>query len=205
MPKKAKNAKIASEQLQKKTDKKAKTSAASSESSDVATEQHDFTKIELRVGQISKVWNHESAEKLYCEEIEVGEDAPRQIASGLREHYTLGQMLGRRLIVVCNLKKANLVGFDSFGMVLCAKSESGKVEFVTPPENAAIGERIFLEGVVSSEPYSSAQTKKYKVWEKVIAPHLKTNGDGVATWQSLPLMTSAGPCVVETAVNSPIS
>ena len=38
------------------------------------------------------MWNHPDAERLYCEEIDVGEDAPRQIASGLREHYALGDM-----------------------------------------------------------------------------------------------------------------
>ena len=47
---------------------------------------------------------HETADKLYCEEIDVGEAEPRQIASGLVPHYTLEQMMGKRLIVVANLK-----------------------------------------------------------------------------------------------------
>jgi tRNA-binding EMAP/Myf-like protein len=143
--------------------------------------------------------------RLYCEEIEMGEEAPRQIASGLRDHYSLEEMQGRRLIVVCNLKKASLMGFSSSGMVLCAKSEDGKVEFVTPPEDAPVGERIVLEGVPDAEPYSASQVKKYKVWEKVIAPHLKTDATGVATWQGIPLMTSTGKLTVKSAANSPIS
>ena len=60
-------------------------------------DQPDFTKIDIRVGQINKVWLHPEADKLYCEEIDVGEDAPREIASGLREHYTLEQMEGRKV------------------------------------------------------------------------------------------------------------
>jgi tRNA-binding EMAP/Myf-like protein len=135
----------------------------------------------------------------------MGEDAPRQIASGLRDHYTLEEMQNRRLIVVCNLKKASLMGFSSSGMVLCAKSDDGKVEFVTPPEDAAIGERIVLESVPDCEPYSSSQIKKYKVWEKLISPHLRTDAEGVATWQGIALKTSTGKLTVKSAVNSPIS
>lgn len=202
--KRAKNAKMAAEQQQKKAEKKAAAASSSAKSTE-SEDQHDFTKIELRVGQITKVWHHETADKLYCEEIDIGEDSPRQIASGLRDHYSLEEMQNRRLIVVCNLKKASLMGFSSSGMVLCAKSEDGKVEFVTPPEGAAVGERIQLEGVPDKEPYSASQVKKYKVWEKLIAPHLKTNESGVATWQNTPLVTSSGVCTVKSAVNSPIS
>lgn len=45
-----------------------------------------------------------TAKRLYCEEIDVGEEAPRNIASGLVPHYSLGEMKGRRVIVMCNLK-----------------------------------------------------------------------------------------------------
>lgn len=213
--KKAKNAKVAADQQKKKADKKSssvasskasKSAATASASADATEEQHDFTKIELRVGQISKVWNHETGDKLYCEEIDMGEEAPRQIASGLRDYYTLEEMQGRRLIVVCNLKKASLMGFSSSGMVLCAKTEDGRVEFVTPPEDAAVGERIVLDGVPVSEAYSASQVKKYKVWEKVIAPHLRTDESGAATWKGLHLMTAAGQkLTVKSAINAPIS
>ncbi len=100
--------------------KKAK-EAAKSKANKNAPDQPDFTKIDIRVGQINKVWLHPEADKLYCEEIDVGEDAPREIASGLREHYTLEQMEGRKVLVVCNLKAAKIVGFTSNGMVLAAK------------------------------------------------------------------------------------
>ncbi|RLN10132.1 hypothetical protein BBJ28_00023514, partial [Nothophytophthora sp. Chile5] len=103
--------------------------------------QPEITKLDIRVGQIVKVWKHETADKyvaqplcscrsllnhlvlmhrLYCEEIDVGEDAPRQIASGLVYHYSLEEMQGRRVLVLCNLKPRNLVGFRSHGMVMCA-------------------------------------------------------------------------------------
>ena len=69
-----------------------------------------------------QVWNHPEADKLFCEEIDVGEEGgPRQITSGLREHYTLEEMQDRKVLVVCNLKAAKIVGFNSNGMVLAAK------------------------------------------------------------------------------------
>lgn len=99
--------------------------------------QPEITKLDIRVGKIVKVWKHETADKLYCEEIDVGEDAPRQIASGLVHHYSLEQMQDARVLVLCNLKPRNLVGFRSHGMVMCAAVplEDGKekVAFVTPP------------------------------------------------------------------------
>lgn len=73
------------------------------------------------------MWNHESADRLYCEEIDVGEGEPRAIASGLREHHTLEDMQGRLVLVVCNLRPAKLAGFMSNGMVLAAKGSDGKV------------------------------------------------------------------------------
>src|SRR3546814_465462 len=64
--------------------------------------------------------------RLYCEEIDVGEDTPRQIASGLAKVYTLEEMQNRRIIVVCNLKPRKLAGFKSCGMVLCATNEGSE-------------------------------------------------------------------------------
>ena len=71
--------------------------------------------MEFRVGKIVSVHKHESADKLYCEMIDVGEAEPRAIASGLVMHYSLEEMQNRRLIVVANLKPRNLCGFRSNG------------------------------------------------------------------------------------------
>ena len=79
--------------------------------------------IEVKVGRIVKVWPHKGADKLWCEEIDVGEDEPRKICSGLRPFYSEEQMLGHRLLVVANLKAKNLKGFKSHGMVLCASKD----------------------------------------------------------------------------------
>ena len=85
----------------------------------VVKEDLDINALDLRVGVIVKVQKHETADKLYCEEIDIGEpDGPRAIASGLVPHYTLEEMQNRRLIVIANLPPKKLVGFKSQGMVL---------------------------------------------------------------------------------------
>jgi methionine--tRNA ligase beta chain len=81
--------------------------------------QDVFTKINLRVGVIEDLQLHASADKLYVETINIGEESgPRQIVSGLRLHYPdMASLKGRKVVVVANLKKANLVGVASNGMV----------------------------------------------------------------------------------------
>eukprot|EP01083_Nonionella_stella_P092759 259780_1 len=132
-------------QAKKKKEKKPNQKPAKKKAAAANHDQPDICKLEFKVGQITKVWVHPDADKLYCEEIECGEGTPRQIASGLRPHYSLEEMMGRRLLVVSNLKTKKLAGFPSSGMVLCAAEakEDGsgeKVEFVEPPEGAEIGE-----------------------------------------------------------------
>ena len=153
----------------------------------------DISKLDIRVGVIQKVWEHEEADKLYCEEIDIGEESgPRQIASGLKAHYSLDDMQGRKVLVLANLKARKLVGFPSHGMVLCAASDDGTVKFVDPPEGAQVGERITVDGF-DGEPATENQVIKKKMLDAIF-PELSTNSDGVATYRGIPLTTSAGPC-----------
>lgn len=166
--------------------------------------QPEICKLEFKVGEIVKVWVHPDADKLYCEEINVGEEAPRQIASGLRPHFTEEQMLGQRLLVASNLKAKNLVGFKSHGMVLCAAEAlpdgSEKVEFVEPPKDAPVGEVVTFEGLPTPQPFSPAQVDKRKVWQAA-AGGMKTTEDCKAAWNGHVFMTSAGPCTTKTISN----
>ncbi|GMH56268.1 hypothetical protein TrRE_jg4596, partial [Triparma retinervis] len=148
--------------------------------------------IEFKVGKIVKVWPHEGADKLWCEEIDCGEDEPRKICSGLRPFYTEEQMLGHRLLVVANLKAKNLKGFKSHGMVLCA-SKDGKVQFIEPPEDAPPGEVIQFEGLPPTHPNSAAQVEKKKIFVEA-AKSMVTNDAFEGTWDGHRFMTSAGPC-----------
>lgn len=161
----------------------------------------DICKLEFKVGVITKVWVHETADKLYCEEINVGEDEPRLIASGLRPHFSLEQMQGQRLLVMTNLKAKNLVGFKSHGMVLCAaafnEDGSERVEFVEPPEGAMIGETVTFQGLPPPQPVSAAQVDKRKIVQ-ACAEGLQTTEECLAAWNGHVFMTLAGPCRVKT-------
>lgn len=149
----------------------------------------DISSIDMRVGVITRVFKHETAEKLYCEEIDVGEDAPRSIASGVVKYYTLDEMQNRRLIVVCNLKPRNLVGFKSNGMVLCVAKDIGngeeKVEFLDPPADAKPGDRVMAKGF-GGDPLTANQCDKKKAFEKIAADLNLVNG--VAMWKDIPLV-----------------
>jgi len=150
--------------------------------------------LDIRVGRIVKAWEHETAEKLYCEEVDLGEDSgPRKIASGLRPFYKLEEMQDRRVLVLCNLKARNLVGFPSHGMVMCASNaDHTAVVFAVPPEGAKIGERVTFDGI-EGEPEPENKVAKKKMFEK-IAPDLKTDKDGNVVWKGKMSSTSAGPC-----------
>lgn len=194
--KKAK-ASASAEKPEKKKKKKKQPPAAAGEI--------DVSKLDIRVGVITKAWLHEEADKLYCENIDIGEEeGPRNIASGLRAHYNLEDLEGQRVLVLANLKTRKLVGFPSHGMVLCAASEDGsKVEFIEPPADAEIGERVMVEGF-DGEPATENQVIKKKMLNAIF-PDLVTDSNGVATYKGVPLSTSAGPCTAQNNMaNSPV-
>ena len=183
---------IKQEEKQKKPKKKKTTPPQPAAATEI-----DISKLNIVVGAINKAYPHEdpTAEKLYCEEIDVGEDEPRQIASGLRDHYTVDDLVGRRVCVLANLKTRKLRGFPSHGMVLCASSDDGKVVFVDPPEDAVIGERVSVDGY-DGEPATENQVLKKKMLDAIF-PDLKTNDDGVASYKGVPLTAGTGKCIAE--------
>lgn len=158
----------------------------------------DISKLDIRVGLIQKCWEHEEADKLYCEEIDLGEETgPRRIASGLKAHYSIEEMVGKKVLVLANLKTRKLVGFPSHGMVLCAckdgAAEDGSddvVEFVRPPETATIGDRVVCPGF-EGEPATENQVLKKKILNAVF-PDLRVDADGVAVYKDVALKTSTG-------------
>lgn len=175
------NAEVKQKSKREKGNEKQETQAASAP---------DISALDIRVGKIVKVWDHETADKLFCEEIDLGTET-RQIASGLRPFYKREDLEGRVVIVLCNLKKRNLVGFASHGMVLCASNaDHTSVEFVVPAEGSKLGERIKF-GDYEGEPEVENKVAKKKIFEG-LAPDLKTNTDGQVMWKDSLAKTEAG-------------
>lgn len=102
----------------------------------------EFAKTDLRVGKILACEKLAKSKKLLVSQIDVGEDKPRTIVSGLALHYTPEQMVGKTVIVVANLAPAKLCGVESQGMVLCATGADGKVVLLSPIDEVEAGGEV---------------------------------------------------------------
>lgn len=101
----------------------------------------DFFKTQLRIGQIIKCENVEKSKKLLCSQVRMGSEV-RQIVSGLRPYYTAEKMVGKKVVVVANLKPAKLAGVLSEGMLLCAEDAEGKPVLLTAEKDVPNGVSI---------------------------------------------------------------
>jgi methionyl-tRNA synthetase len=93
-------------------------------------EYEDFAKVELKVATVVECEKVPKADKLLKLQLEVGEER-RQIVSGIAQHYTPEEMIGKRIILVANLKPKALRGIESHGMLLAASTADGKLSLVT--------------------------------------------------------------------------
>lgn len=174
--------------------------------------QSDISQIDFRVGEIKSCEKHPDSDKLLVEQIDIGEEAPRQICSGIGKFFGPEQVVGRKVVIVSNLKARKMAGTASEGMLLCASKRNGEEEelsaldLVEAPEGAAVGERVVVE--IADEEHGDAATPnkvgKKKLYEKV-APDLKTNGEGTVCFKDAPFMTSAGPCTAKELPDSTVS
>jgi methionine--tRNA ligase beta chain len=164
----------------------------------------DVTRLRIIVGRLNKVWPHPDADKLWCEEVDCGEESgPRQIASGLREYYkTSADMEGKLVLVLANLKPRPMRGFVSNGMLLCASTEDRGVELIEPPAGAVPGERVTIGDLVGE--FDEVLNAKKNPWD-ALCEHFHTGKDEpIAMFKDLPLMTSAGVPKAATLKDAPI-
>ena len=156
----------------------------------------------FKVGEITKIWPMEGKDDIYCEEIDVGEDQPRTVMSGLRKFFTEEELLHRKVMVITNLKARRVGTFTSQGMVICAANEDNSVvELVEPPQDAPVGEVVQFEGLPEVIPDEEINpNRKTSPWGKC-ADQLMVNEEGVAAFQTNALVTSAGKCTVKSLKN----
>ena len=101
----------------------------------------DFMKIQLRVGEILKCEEVPKSKKLLCSQVKIGSEV-KQIVSGIKQHYSAEEMVGKKVVVVANLKPAKLAGVLSEGMLLCAEDEEGNLSLLTPEKDMPNGAEI---------------------------------------------------------------
>ena len=105
-------------------------------------EFEDFMKVDMQTGTILKVENHPNADKLYVVTIEDGPDSTRTVCAGLKEHYSVDDLVGKSVIFVANLKPRKLRGIMSEGMMLAAEDSEGKVTLLTTDSDIVAGSGV---------------------------------------------------------------
>ena len=101
----------------------------------------DFMKVQLRVGEILKCEEVPKSKKLLCSQVKIGSEV-KQIVSGIKQHYSAEEMVGKKVVVVTNLKPAKLAGVLSEGMLLCAEDAEGNLSLLTPEKDMPNGAEI---------------------------------------------------------------
>jgi methionyl-tRNA synthetase len=101
----------------------------------------DFTKIDIRVGKVVAAEKMEKSNKLLKLTIEAGTDK-RTILSGIAQHYTAEQMVGKQVTFIANLAPRKMMGIESQGMILSAEDSDGKLKLILPDDNVAPGSTV---------------------------------------------------------------
>ncbi|HKZ77616.1 MAG TPA: methionine--tRNA ligase [Pyrinomonadaceae bacterium] len=103
----------------------------------------DFAKVDLRVGQVLSAERVPKSDKLLLMNIDIGEEKPRQVLAGIAQYYEPTNLLGRKVVVVANLKPRKLRGYESQGMVVAASiGEEGRPVIATFTEEVPNGARL---------------------------------------------------------------
>ena len=101
----------------------------------------DFDKIQLRIGEILKCEEVPKSKKLLCSQVKIGSEV-RQIVSGIKMQYSAEEMVGKKVVVVANLKPAKLAGLLSEGMLLCAEDAEGNLALLNAEKDMPNGAEI---------------------------------------------------------------
>ena len=101
----------------------------------------DFMKLQFQVGEIIACEEVPKSKKLLCSQVRIGSQT-KQIVSGIKKHYSAEEMVGKKVMVLVNLKPAKLAGVLSEGMLLCAEDAEGNLSLMTPEKDMPAGAEI---------------------------------------------------------------
>ena len=101
----------------------------------------DFAKLQIRVGEVIRCEEVKKSRKLLCSQVKIGGET-RQILSGIKQWYTPEEMVGKKVLVITNLKPAKLAGMMSEGMILCAEDSQGRLSLVRPEGEVDSGAEV---------------------------------------------------------------
>ncbi len=101
----------------------------------------DFTRLQFQVGEIIACEEVPKSKKLLCSQVRIGSQT-KQIVSGIKAHYSAQEMVGKKVMVLVNLKPAKLAGVLSEGMLLCAEDDQGALSLLVPERKMPSGAEI---------------------------------------------------------------
>ena len=178
----------------------------------------DIRRVALKVATILEAGPHPEADNLLICKVDCGDlmengegGEPRTVVAGLAGKIPVGELIGKKVVAITNLKPAKMRGVDSMAMLLAASDGSEgneRVELLTVPDSVPNGELIAFEGKESAQPDVMLKSKgALKVWDRVKSS-LKSNGVGEATYleddSAYRMMTSGGPVTTKTLKNAVI-
>jgi methionine--tRNA ligase beta chain len=140
-----------------------------SQKKEVSIAKFDKFPADLRVGVVTDVSDHPEAGKLYVLKVNLGSET-RQLVAGIKPYIARDQLLGKHIIVVCNLKHAKLRGVESQGMLLAADANNKVILLEAPGTDA--GDEVVVEGVDSEEEFAELDINQFF---RVV---LETDADG---------------------------
>ena len=139
---------VTSEAINKEEEKKEEVKEEKEEAKDVIDIEakpeitfDDFEKLQFQVGEIIACEEVKKSRKLLCSQVKIGSQV-RQIVSGIKAHYSAEEMVGKKVMVVTNLKPAKLAGILSEGMILCAEDADGNLSLMVPEKEMPAGAEI---------------------------------------------------------------
>ena len=100
-----------------------------------------FDQCQFRVGRILECKEVPKSKKLLCSQVQIGSEV-KQILSGIKQHYSAEEMVGKKVMVLVNLQPRQIAGMTSEGMLLCAEDAEGKLALLTPERDMPAGAEI---------------------------------------------------------------
>ena len=125
----------------KEADKKGDSEAGTDPEKKPEVSIEDFAKLQIQVGEVLSCEAVKKSKKLLCSQVKIGSET-RQILSGIKQWYSPEEMVGKKVLVITNLKPAKLAGMMSEGMILCAEDSKGGLSLVSPEGEVESGAEV---------------------------------------------------------------
>jgi methionyl-tRNA synthetase len=143
---------------------------------EIGVEEEPFSKLDLRVARVLDVKDHPDADTLYLLHVDLGSLGKRVIVAGMKPHYSKEEIKGKNIVVVSNLKPANIRGIKSNGMLLAAEDSKGVCSLLNPGDSSP-GSEVTVEGV-TKEPTALLEFEDFKKVSMTVDGNQKATYNG---------------------------